>query len=82
MLASTKSLLEHLIGTEPYTSTHVLEEAAYELIALSIIESQGSVSAYKVKKLLERGVAEEAIRARLTALDRITEKFNVNPTNL
>ncbi len=72
-------LLEHLIGAEPYTSTHVLEEAAYKLIALSIIESQGPVSAYKVRKLFERGVAEETIRARLVALDRITDKLNVIP---
>ena len=73
------SLLEHLIGTETYTSTHVLEEAAYKLIALSIIESQGPVSAYKVRKLFERGVAEETIRARLTALEKISEKLNVIP---
>ena len=73
------SLLEHLIGAEPYTSTHVLEETAYKLIALSIIESQGPVSAYKVRKLFESGVAEETIRTRLVALDRIAEKLNVIP---
>ncbi len=72
-------LLEHLVGTEPYTSTHVLEEAAYKLIALSIIESQGPVSAYKVRKLFEKGAAEETIRARLVALDRIAGKLNVIP---
>ena len=72
-------LLGHLVGTEPYTSTHVLEEAAYKLIALSIIESQGPVSAYKARKLFEKGVAEETIRVRLVALDRIAEKLNVVP---
>ncbi len=32
-----------------------------------------------MRKLFERGVAEETIRARLVALDRITEKLNVIP---
>ncbi len=63
------SLLEHLIGTEPYTSTHILEEAAYKIIALSVIESEGPVSVYKVRKLFEKGVAERIIIARLAALD-------------
>ena len=73
------SLLEHLVGAEPYTSTHVLEEAAYKLIALTIIEAHGSMSAYKVKKLFDKGVAEETIRARLAALERMAEKLNVIP---
>ncbi len=42
-------LLEYLVGAEPYISTHVLEEAAYKLIALSIIEKEGSMSAYRIK---------------------------------
>ncbi|BAF34777.1 conserved hypothetical protein [Aeropyrum pernix K1] len=73
------SLLEYLIGTEPYTSTHLLEEAAYKLIALSIIESEGPVSVYKIGKLFEKGAAEDTIRARLAALDKIAEKLNIIP---
>ena len=73
------SLLEHLVGTEPYTSTHVLEEAAYKLIALSIIESQGPISVYKMRKLFESGVAEDTIRTRLAGLDKIAEKLNIIP---
>ena len=73
------SLLEHLIVTEPYTSIHVLEEASYKLIGLSIIESQRPVSSNKVRKLFEKEAAEGVIRARLAALDRITRKMNVTP---
>ncbi len=72
-------LLEYLVGTEPYTSTHVLEEAMYKLIALSIIEVEGPVSAYKVRKLFEKGVAEDIIKARLAGLNKIAEKLNVIP---
>jgi|GEM_PF-6752868 len=33
-------LLEYLVGTEPYTSTSVLEEAAYKIVALSVMEAR------------------------------------------
>ena len=73
------NLLKYLVGTEPYTSTHVLEEAMYKLIALSIIEVEGPVNAYKVRKLFERGVAEDIIKARLDGLNKIAEKLNIIP---
>lgn len=75
-------LLEYLVGAEPYTSTHVLEEAAYKLIALSIIEKEGSMSAYRIKKVFEKGIAENVIKARLAGLNKIAEKLNVIPPTL
>ncbi len=73
------NLLKYLVGTEPYTSTHVLEEAMYKLIALSIMEVEGPVNAYKVRKLFERGVTEDTIKARLAGLNKIAEKLNIIP---
>ena len=73
------NLLKYLVGTEPYTSTHVLEEAMYKLIALSIIEVEGPLNAYKVRKLFERGVAGDAIKARLAGLNKIAERLNIIP---
>ena len=76
------SLLKNLIGTEPYTSTTVLEEATYKIIALSIMEIEGeSLNAYKIKKLFKKGIAEDLIKKRLSALNKLIEKFNiVSPT--
>jgi len=34
---------------------------------------------YKVKKLFEKGVAEDLIKSRLTALNKLIEKLNVIP---
>ena len=79
IIGKEHNLLEHLVGTEPYTSTHVLEEVMYKLIALSIIEAKGAMSAYKVRKLFEKGIAENTIKARLSGLDKIVEKLNVIP---
>ncbi len=48
--------LKYLVGTEPYISTTVLEEAAYKIIALSVMKAKGeTLSAHKVKKLFEDG---------------------------
>ena len=72
------SLLKYLMGTEPYTSTTVLEEAAYKIIALSILEAEGGkLSSYKVRKLFERGIAEDIIKARLSALNKLVDKMNI-----
>ena len=77
------NLLKYLVGTEPYTSTSVLEEAAYKIIALSILEATGgTISVYKIKKSFERGVAEDLIKARLSALNKLVEKLNVIPPTL
>ncbi|MCD6488095.1 MAG: PIN domain-containing protein [Desulfurococcales archaeon] len=70
--------LKYLVGTEPYTSTTVLEEVAYKIIALSVIEAKReTLGAYKVKKLFEKGVAEDLIKSRLTALNKLVEKLNI-----
>lgn len=37
------------------------------------------MSAYKVRKLFEKGVAEDIIKARLAGLNKIAEKLNVIP---
>lgn len=72
--------LKYLVGTEPYTSTTVLEEAAYKIIALSVMEAKGeTLSAYKVKKLFGKGVAGDLIKTRLTALNKLVEKLNIIP---
>ena len=81
------NLLKYLVGTEPYTSTPVLEEAAYKIIALSILEATGgTISVYKIKKSFERGVAEDLVKARLSALNKLVEKLkeklNVIPPTL
>lgn len=72
--------LKYLVGTEPYTSTTVLEEVAYKIIALSVIEAKReALGAYKVKKLFEKGAAEDLIKSRLTALNKLIEKLNIIP---
>ncbi len=77
------NLLKYLVGTEPYTSTSVLEEVAYKIIALSILETtEGTIGVYKIKKLFERGRAEDSIKARLSSLNELVEKLNVVPPTL
>lgn len=71
-------LLKHLIGTEPYTSATVLEEAAYKIIALSILEVEGGKPGpYRIRKLFEKGVADDTIKARLAGLNMLVEKINI-----
>ncbi len=72
------NLLKYMVGTEPYTSTSVLEEATYKIIALSILEAEGeTISAYKIRKSFEKGVAEDVIKARLSGLNKLVEKLNI-----
>lgn len=71
-------LLRHLIGAEAYTSTTVLEEASYKIIALTLFEAEGgTLSAYKVRKLFEKGVAREIIESRLAGLNKLAERLNI-----
>ena len=66
--------LKYLVGTEPYTSTTVLEETTYKIIALSIMEAKGeALSVHKVKKLFENGIADHLIKSRLSALNKLVE---------
>ena len=48
---------------------------------LSAIEKEGAISAYKIRKLFEKGI-EDIIKARLAGLNKIAEKLNVIPPTL
>jgi len=83
IISKEHRLLEYLVGAEPYTSTNVLEETAYKLIALSIIEKEGVMSAYRVRKLFEKGIAGNAIKASPSQQDsEEVKRDSSNPQRL